>query len=143
MSNVSLFSAAYIFMARPICRRLLTHLVPLARSRTLPTAGSNIAARIAITAITVSSSISVNAAVRAREERRGDVRWCVIINGDVLLFDCLIVGARDQAATLDVHKPCGAASWQRRSRSPCDAITNNRCGCFRPSALTADTTISR
>src|SRR5262245_31692436 len=51
-------------MARPICFRLFTHWVRLAASRTFWTAGSSSAIRMAIMAITTSSSMSVKAGRR-------------------------------------------------------------------------------
>src|SRR5207237_26391 len=49
----------------PICLRLLVHLERAAASRTFWTAGSSNPMRIAMIAITTSSSMSVNAALRA------------------------------------------------------------------------------
>src|SRR5678809_485170 len=60
----SLLSCVYIANARPICLLLLTHAMPLALSLALDSAGSSIAARIAMIAITTSSSIRVKPAVR-------------------------------------------------------------------------------
>src|SRR5436309_8142997 len=52
-------------MARPICLRLLAHLVRAAASRTFWTAGSRRPMRMAMIAITTNSSISV----KPRRER--------------------------------------------------------------------------
>src|SRR3954463_9468158 len=60
----SALSCAYIVKARPICLLLLTHAMSLAFSLARDRAGSSIAARIAIIAITTSSSIRVKAALR-------------------------------------------------------------------------------
>src|SRR2546423_374575 len=57
----SLLSWAYIVKARAICVLLLTQAMALAFSFALDRAGSSIAARIAIIAITTSNSIRVNA----------------------------------------------------------------------------------
>ena len=46
-------------IARPICFRLFVHLIRAAASRTFCTAGSNRPIRIAMMAMTTSSSISV------------------------------------------------------------------------------------
>src|SRR5436190_1723164 len=59
--RVSLLSLAYIVKARVDCLRLFMQLVRLARSFALASAGSSIAARIAMMAMTTSSSMSVNA----------------------------------------------------------------------------------
>src|SRR5580700_4305318 len=53
-------SSAYIMMAKAICLLLLTQLVVLAWTLALASAGSKSAARMAMTAITTSNSISVN-----------------------------------------------------------------------------------
>src|SRR5262245_30931630 len=63
----SLLSLAYRLSAKAIWRLLLTQLIPLARSFARNNAGSSIAARMAMIAITTSNSISVN----ARECRAG------------------------------------------------------------------------
>src|SRR5262245_46379779 len=60
--RISLWSPAYIMNASPICLLLLTHAMPFAFSLDLDSAGSNIAARIAMIAITTSNSIRVNPA---------------------------------------------------------------------------------
>src|SRR6185295_1700785 len=60
----SLLSCAYMVKARPICLLLLAQAMLLAFSLARDRAGSSIAARIAIIAITTSSSISVKAAER-------------------------------------------------------------------------------
>src|SRR5436305_7818946 len=57
----SLLSPAYIIMPKAICLLLLMHLAALALSFALARAGSNIAARMAIMAMTTSSSIRVKA----------------------------------------------------------------------------------
>src|SRR6266571_1106160 len=59
-------SSLYMAEAMPICLWLLKQLMVLAFCFALVKAGSNIAARIAIIAITPSSSISVNDRVRQR-----------------------------------------------------------------------------
>src|SRR6185436_21192679 len=55
----SVWSPAYIINASPICLLLLTHAIPFALPLALDSAGSSIAARIAMIAITTSNSISV------------------------------------------------------------------------------------
>src|SRR5262252_2138636 len=57
----SRLSPAYILIARPHCFKLLAHCALTAAALALLKAGSNIAARIAIIAMTTSSSIKVNA----------------------------------------------------------------------------------
>ena len=57
----SLLSEAYIFQAKDNCRRLLRQAVSVAFSLARLSAGNNIAARIAMMAITTSNSISVKA----------------------------------------------------------------------------------
>src|SRR5438874_6901460 len=69
----SLLSWAYIVKARAICVLLLTQAMALAFSFALDRAGSSIAARIAIIAITTSNSIRVNAA-RSAVCLRGGLR---------------------------------------------------------------------
>src|SRR5438046_1658281 len=54
-------------MARPICFRLLAHLIRLAASRTFWTAGTSRPMRMAMMAITTNSSMRVNAGRRRRE----------------------------------------------------------------------------
>src|SRR5436190_3767043 len=56
----SRLSPAYIVMATPHCLRLLAHRMRTARSLALLKAGKRSAARIAMIAITTSSSMSVN-----------------------------------------------------------------------------------
>src|SRR5436190_10739448 len=56
----SLLSLAYIIMARPICRLLLLQAMPLALSFARARAGSSMAARMAMMAMTTKSSIRVN-----------------------------------------------------------------------------------
>ena len=58
------FSSAYICQANDNCLRLLRQLVRLADSFARASAGNNKDARMAIIAITTSSSINVNARVR-------------------------------------------------------------------------------
>src|SRR5438034_11198205 len=59
---MGLFSSLkYIQLARPICLRLLRHLMACALVLDLAKAGNSMEARIAIIAMTTSSSISVNA----------------------------------------------------------------------------------
>ena len=48
-------------LAKPTCFRLFMHCVRLARSLALASAGNSMAARIAMMAMTTSSSIRVNA----------------------------------------------------------------------------------
>src|SRR5262245_10216296 len=61
--------------ARPNCLRLLMHAVRCAFSLALDNAGSNMAARIAMMAMTTSSSINVNPPARSSSER--DLTfWC-------------------------------------------------------------------
>src|SRR6267142_7067264 len=57
----SLLSPEYMITARPICFSLLKQLIPSARSFALLNAGSSMAARMAIMAMTTSNSINVNA----------------------------------------------------------------------------------
>src|SRR4051794_33691223 len=61
VGKTSVLSDAYIRTARPICLVLLKHAAARARSLARDRAGSNIAARMAMMAITTSSSIRVNA----------------------------------------------------------------------------------
>src|SRR6266576_319645 len=63
----SLLSWAYMMMPRPICFRLLAQLMRKARSLAFDNAGNNIAARMAMMAMTTSSSINVNPACGRRE----------------------------------------------------------------------------
>src|SRR3954463_9252057 len=58
-------------MAMPTCRTLFEHVARLAASRTFCTAGTSSAIRMAMIAITTSSSISVNA------DRRSDGEGCI------------------------------------------------------------------
>jgi hypothetical protein len=60
-ANRSLLSPAYIDQARMSCRELLTQLMALALSLALDKAGKSIAAKIAMIAMTTSSSIRVKA----------------------------------------------------------------------------------
>jgi len=53
-------------MAKPICLRLFMHLIRAAAARTFWTAGSSRPMRMAMMAITTSSSISVNALLDLR-----------------------------------------------------------------------------
>src|SRR6266851_10018936 len=57
----SSLSSAYIVIARPICFRLLRHMIVRAFSLAWLSAGSNRAARIEMIAMTTSNSISVKA----------------------------------------------------------------------------------
>src|SRR6478736_6623850 len=59
--NLSRLSPAYIVVAMANCRRLFRHWMRRAFSLALANAGNNIAARIAMIAITTSNSMSVNA----------------------------------------------------------------------------------
>src|SRR2546426_301881 len=59
--NFSLLSSAYIIHDSPSCLRLAIHLIPCALVLALARAGRSMLARIAIIAITTSSSIKVNA----------------------------------------------------------------------------------
>src|SRR5208282_2061673 len=59
-ARVSRLSCAYIVMPRPSWRKLFRHLVRWARSLELARAGKSMAARMAMTAMTTNSSISVN-----------------------------------------------------------------------------------
>ena len=63
----SLLSEMYIWSAAIICRVLLMHEIDSARHRARLRAGSSIAARIAMMAMTTSSSISVKAVVEWAE----------------------------------------------------------------------------
>ena len=54
-------SLAYMFMAKPHCRRLFVHWMRSALDLALASAGNSRPARIAMIAITTSSSIKVNA----------------------------------------------------------------------------------
>src|ERR1044071_9728824 len=71
----------YIIAARPPFFLFVAHRVPRGFGLGFPKAGRSIAARIAMMAMTTSSSMSVNAKrERARELRCGDnVGWAVII----------------------------------------------------------------
>src|SRR5436190_24232056 len=57
----SLLSLGYMKQARPSCLRLFTHLICCAFTLALLSAGNSIEARIAMLAITTSSSIKVKA----------------------------------------------------------------------------------
>src|SRR5664279_57562 len=59
--SLSLLSSGYILQASMICFSLLRHMIPSALVLALASAGSRRAARIAMMAMTTSSSISVNA----------------------------------------------------------------------------------
>ena len=59
--NFVLLSSRYIWKARPICFWLLTHLISFACSLALLSAGNSSEARIAMMAMTTSSSMSVKA----------------------------------------------------------------------------------
>src|SRR5262245_47585087 len=63
IGNLSPLSPDQIRKARPHCFSLLTHWMRRARALALARAGSNMAAKIAIIAITTSSSIKVNARI--------------------------------------------------------------------------------
>ena len=68
--NLPLFVSAQLIVPKLICLTLFVHFERLAASRTFCTAGSSSPMRIAMIAITTSSSISVNAArPRFRKER--------------------------------------------------------------------------
>src|ERR1039458_9053873 len=62
--KVSLLSPAYMYWAKPHCFMSLVQLILWAFALALASAGSNSAARMAIIAITTSSSIKVNAHTR-------------------------------------------------------------------------------
>src|SRR3954452_19018180 len=62
----SLFSSPHMLKEMDICLWLLTHCMFLARVFAAASAGNNIAARIAMMAITTSNSISVKANIRFR-----------------------------------------------------------------------------
>src|SRR5258707_15368566 len=70
----SLLSFAYIWLTSPICFRLLTQMMRVALALTLASAGNNNDARIAMIAMTTSSSIKV----KARFDP-GSVRFMVIV----------------------------------------------------------------
>src|SRR5262249_21136888 len=61
MGYESLLSSAQVRKATPICLRLLTQLIRWARALARARAGSNIAANIAMIAITTSNSMRVKA----------------------------------------------------------------------------------
>jgi hypothetical protein len=65
MGNNASFSSAYIVSESPSCFMLFVHWMRLAASLALARAGSNMPARIAMMAMTTSSSMRVNAALRA------------------------------------------------------------------------------
>ena len=62
LGNTSLLSSVYIRWATPICLRLLKQLEDLAAPRAAESAGSSIAANMAMMAITTNNSIRVNCA---------------------------------------------------------------------------------
>jgi hypothetical protein len=70
----SRLSPAYILMASPHCFRLLAHCARIADAFALARAGSNIAARMAIMAITTNNSIKVNAFWLKRFSDKTEVR---------------------------------------------------------------------
>src|SRR2546423_13614182 len=57
----SLLSSAHVRIAKPICFRLLVQLMRCARALARASAGSNMAARMAMIAITTNNSIRVKA----------------------------------------------------------------------------------
>src|SRR6266576_2043317 len=57
----------YMFHERPSCRRLLRQIVPVALSLARVNAGSSMAARIAMMAMTTRSSIRVKPLLRSRD----------------------------------------------------------------------------
>ena len=64
------FSLPYIWQASPICLRLLRQLVRFADSLARASAGKSSDARMAIMAMTTSSSINVNARIRSNGGKR-------------------------------------------------------------------------
>src|SRR5687768_10708427 len=62
-----------LWMARPICLRLLAHLMRLAASRTFCTAGKSSAIKTAMMAITTNNSISVKPIRRADPGEEFDI----------------------------------------------------------------------
>jgi hypothetical protein len=69
----SLLSPAYITRAVPICFILFTHEIRFARSFALDNAGRSIAARIAMIAMTTSSSIKVKPRAKAGPRARANL----------------------------------------------------------------------
>src|ERR1035437_9885856 len=90
----SLLSPAYMIRPRPICRLLLMQAIPLAFSLALASAGSNIAARMAMMAMTTSSSISVKPDLGACWWRSGKNAGAIC---SFLIF-MLILGLRPKAS---------------------------------------------
>src|SRR5262245_61887479 len=72
-TSLSLLSPAYMYHASASCFRLLTHRVVPALVLALASAGSNIPARMAMIAMTTSSSINVNA--KCLEGLPQFIRW--------------------------------------------------------------------
>src|SRR2546430_1511098 len=79
--NRSRLSSAYIRMASPSCLILLAHLIFIALDFALARAGNSSAARIAMMAMTTSSSMSVKAAVQLR----GEMSLFIMILGNLRL----------------------------------------------------------
>src|SRR5664279_3496559 len=72
--KVPVLSAAYCWMPRLICRKLFMQFVRRAAAFTRDKAGNNNAARMAMMAMTTSSSIKVNAELR-RWPAAGPLDW--------------------------------------------------------------------
>src|SRR5438132_11580728 len=62
----SLLSSAHVRIAKPTCFRLFVQLLRCARALARASAGSNMAARMAIIAMTTNNSIKVKAAIFLR-----------------------------------------------------------------------------
>src|SRR5206468_509014 len=84
----SRLSPAYMLTASPHCLRLLAHWIFIALAFALDSAGSNIAAKIAMMAITTSNSINVNARDLRGGSALADSPW---ISSRVELKTCLFM----------------------------------------------------
>jgi hypothetical protein len=71
-----LFSLAYIWQASPYSFKLLVQLIRFARSSALDNTGKRIAARIAMMAMTTSSSINVKPAGKRQKSENGAICLC-------------------------------------------------------------------
>src|SRR5262245_12218367 len=77
----SLLSVTYMFWANPNCLLLLTHCVRTALSFALERAGSSIAARMAMIAITTKSSINVKPHDFGLLQRNGVFIGLILLRG--------------------------------------------------------------
>src|ERR1035438_1396333 len=80
-SNLSALSSVYMRQAKASCRLLFMHCTPCAFSLARDNAGSSSAARIAMMAMTTSSSISVNPRARHSGRRVNEPGVLVFMNG--------------------------------------------------------------